>query len=126
MVKSRFALDSDEERDDFERRYISEGFAWRTLNEGEDPFSPFINPDITPLCLILHGRFPHLLVQFLRLTRLHITQLAINSLHIIMGVVKINRRFHIQLGLNEIKYCYGMSIHEGRYNLIVGRNLAKG
>lgn len=49
MGKSRFALETDEEIDDFGRRFISEGFVWRTLNKGENPFSPCINPIKYPI-----------------------------------------------------------------------------
>lgn len=94
MVKSSFALDSDKENDEFGRKYIPEEFVWMTLNKGEGPFSPHINPNtyLIYISFFIEGRWafftiPPLLVEFLRLTHLHITQLAINSLHIIMGVV---------------------------------------
>lgn len=39
---SRFSLDADEIRGEFEKMYISDGKIWMVVNKGEDPFSPFI------------------------------------------------------------------------------------
>ena len=100
----KFSLDTNEKRVEFERKYIPDGTPWRVVNRGEDPFSPFIQPGACPsyvsFFMEAELRFPYHLfqVQFLRLTRLHITQLATNTVRIILGVAELNRSFHMQLG----------------------------
>lgn len=60
-----------------------------------------------------------LLVDFLHRTRLHISQLAPNSVRTILGITEINRRFGTQLDFWDIKYyyCFGFSKLERIWNL---------
>ena len=125
----KFSLNTDEKRNEFEGKYIRKDTPWKVVNKGEDPFSPFIKPNT---CLLyvsffmeagLRLSYHPFLIQFLRLTRLRITQLATNILRIILGVAELNRIFNMQLGIDEIKYCYGLSKHfDGKYNLKAGTN----
>lgn len=52
----------------------------------------------------------HFLVDFLKETRFHLGQLTSNTVRIILGTAKLNRLYNLALGMNEIKYCYSLSL----------------
>lgn len=56
-------------------------------------------------------------MDFLMNTRFHIGQLTINTVRIVLGVVELNMRFNLSLGIEEIKYCYSISQVEKNWNL---------
>ena len=56
-------------------------------------------------------------MDFLKEIRLHKCKLIPNSLRVVLGTSKINRRYNVNLGLIEIKHYYSLAIHDSNYNL---------
>ena len=128
MANGKWTLKTQAKRLAFEDRYIPNGFVLRESNHNEDPFmGNYIDdfpkgeyPIYTSFFLGAGLTLPlnPLLVEFLRETRLHICQLTPNTIRIILGTVKLNKRFNLHLGLRKLKYCYCLTIHEDdKWNL---------
>ena len=128
MAKRKWILKTEAKRLAFEDRYIPNGLNLRESNFNEDPFmGNYIDyfpegeyPIYTSFFFRAGLTLPldPLLVEFLRETRLHICQLTPNTIRIVLGTAELNKRFHLNLGLRELKYCYYLAIHEdGKWNL---------
>ena len=96
------------------------------MPEGENPFDPTfpLNPTEYPI----HTSFFKeaglqlplwpLLVDFLRCTKLVLTQLSPNVIRIIGGIEVLNRNHGTDLGLDELKFCYALShTKDGVYSI---------
>lgn len=45
--------------------------------------------------------------------------MTLNVVRIILDIAELNKRFGLNLGLNEIKYCYSLGLFEDKWNLKV-------
>ena len=128
MAKGKWTLKTQAKRLAFEDRYIPDGFVWRESNHNEDPFmgnyiDDFPEGEYPIYTLFFLGArltlpLDPLFVEFLRETKLHICQLTRNTIRIVLGTAELNRRFHLNLGLRELKYCYCLASHEdGKWNV---------
>lgn len=116
----RYALKSDVRGKKFSYKYLPKDLPWEECEEGHDQFNDGISIKANTsliytsyfmqvgLCIL----FDHLLVDFLKRTRLHIAQLTPNPVRIILGIAEINRRFGIHLDFHDIRYCYGFNISQ--------------
>lgn len=95
----------------FQKDFLPRGLEWEEYSGTGDLISEDVNiaagtyPIYTSYFLQVGLKilFDPLLVDFLHWTRLHIGQLALNSIRTIMGIAKINRRFGMQLDLWDMK-----------------------
>lgn len=112
----RFALKSDVRGKEFHDKYIiSEGIEWRECENNKEPFDDMAIPvrtySIYTSFFIQAGlkiTFDPLLAIFLYKTRLHVDQLSPNTIRIILGIAKLNRRLSLNLDFHDIRYCYSL------------------
>lgn len=123
----RYALVTEEMKKKFQKDFLFEGLEWEEYGGTGDLISNNVDiaADTYPIYTSyflqagLSIPFDPLLVDFLYITKLHIGQLAHNSVKTIIGIVEINRRFRMQFDFLDIKYCYNFrfSKSEGRWSL---------
>ena len=114
----KWALKTAVKRLAFEDNFIPDGTTWRESNYNKDLFVRNYIDDFPEgeysiytsffLGVVLTLPFDPLLLEFLRDTRLYICQLTTNTIRIILGAAELNRRFNMNLGLRELKYCYAL------------------
>lgn len=121
MARGKYALVFSTRIDEFQEEFIPDGLIWRKCSEDENPFEEIVIIEGTYLVYISFFRaarlklpFDSLLVDLLRQTRFHIGKLTPDTVRIVLGVAELNRHFGLSLGINEIKYCYGLNQVEGR------------
>jgi len=111
---------------EFNEKYIPKGYIWKPVPEGENPYDPTypLGPNDYPIHTSFFKeaglRLPlwPLLVDFLRCTKLVLTQLSPNVVRIIGGIEALNRIHGTDLGLDELKFCYSLSrSNQGVYSI---------
>lgn len=122
-----YALVSDKRKKRFHKKILPADLEWEEHADPDDAIASLLDFDEgtypiytsyflqTGLRILFHP----LLVDFLHRTRLHLSQLAPNSVRIILVVTEINKRFRTLLDFWDIMYYYSLSNVQGdsRLNL---------
>ena len=97
---------TEDNREEFTRKYLPDHTV-RVCKVGEEPEG---NEFPIYVALIKDGglRFPFdpLLVRFINHTRMPLQELDLNTVRIILGVSRLNHLLGLDLGLDELFYCY--------------------
>lgn len=127
VIIGKWTLKTEAKRLAFEDEYIPDGTVWRESNHKEDPYKlSFIQPlpagqyPIYTLFFLGAGLslpFDPLLVDFFKEIRFHLCKLTPNVVRIVLGTAELNRRFGLNLELNEINYCYSHRLFKDKWNL---------
>lgn len=123
----KWTLETSAKRLAFEDEFIPDGLARKECDKEDNPFEITLDRDILEGEYLIYTSFfklaglklpfGPLLVDFLRKIKFHVGQLTPNVIRIILGTTEINRHFNLNLGINEIKYCYSIGLTDEKWNL---------
>ncbi|GMP60067.1 hypothetical protein CsSME_00023087 [Camellia sinensis var. sinensis] len=135
MGKYRFMVSSPGALAEFRRECnILDDVILELAKKGDTPWGDLDRCPFTVMSIVERGlRFPvqPLICEFLRQTRLCLTQVSNNTYKIINGVAELNKRLGLNLGLAEIfhqyslnknkgGFCWYLKVKKGRAKLIEG------
>ena len=108
----QYALLTEKQKKDFEKTYLPPGYTWEVCKDDVDPFKPTWSGEGFPVFISMFKeaglRLPldPLLCEYLRETKLSLGNCGLNVVRVVLSVAEMNRRFGLELGREEINYCY--------------------